>query len=887
MGRSRIVFDPSGYKRCDEPGAQFAWDAGELAALFRIDPDRGSFGGLQFIDPAGLNWLLPQPRQFSPTWYADVRLGAHVLHKDLWTWGAGVQVHEWQPTRVADGTTFPQNKWLTLITPATITALDTMDYGAMGQKAGVSLAGMKTIGFCGQTPHGHNFTNLDYTPHLQYAVYPEPNATFVFGFYDFAWLFSGNSIYLLRTPDNSKQTWELLDKWAPGAKSFGFAIPQSTEFQFRSFTHSTQFHMQNRAIMAMVVGLNHLVHGFHEGGLAAKQIRSLAVSGDELIAEEPFFKSGAWYIGAFPGSQHISLQPQIVGYEEVSTTIVAPGPRRTLFDTSEDYKPTETLAHKLYILMHATEASDVITEVDGDSRNVHRSTTTGEKITWQIEDEAGNGFLTDGTNHTGTFYLKLTPGASGVGASGGYFASQVSRYELKFPVKLVDRARSQLILDDSKWARWRVSTSVATRGKRFSVDIPCTAADELYTSGLLFREDLPVHIEEEVQTGEEGGQPVYSWVVRAACWVDTFTAEMLWIRPSDTIPPTYPEPGYDPIHGQTMRLWGIRVHGKGVLVQCDSPPFFPIEITDPDGDGHVEVRYALKQALLMSGINADDPAKAKLYEDLDAGTSLARFGGTWPTKFGEKTGNEWSPDPDEPWINYIERIAEYRGWLCYERLNGQVVFHPDLMYDMARNAGQYYASATIYRSHSEAAAAGAPDQCMLVHSQLTVRPVQANVIRLVGKAAAGGETPPTVIDQDLLSLTDTAYENFVGRRKVYAPPTPKLAVDASSLSQIARTMRYRKGRRGIIWQDAILLAPWEMVRTAGVTEPVEVAYVLKLKGRPDDGWWITDMEVECQKSSRTDSLFRTTFTAEKLPAAAAEGAPGAVEVYPGYTDTEA
>ena len=857
MGRYFIELDPDGYSYASEPGFDY-WITGRdlLAKWMQSGLDAGGF-----YNPPGSDWLMCRPRQFAPEWYADDRLSDHVLDESLWSFDAALSVAEFPGfTKKPSGTGYPDNKWLAISIPDDFVPVVpwTFDWDALADAAGVTLpTGMTVIGAASTAPAGPtDLTDHEHgiSPHVQALLYPAPDDVLCFGFGQYACLLYPHVCYVLRSENNDRETWSLVGKGTlTGQRQFvndAVRRAASTPTLFSGTAPTAEI----RGFSCIQVGEKELF--FYFGG------DPISVAMEDDRNGVPFLE-GEWWVAGFPG-QKLTFQAQAVGYEEADALLVN-APTQILFDFGEVYQPTEdpTLTFgKAFAWVTPPATAEGYTA--GPGAEFRYAGDANNYIEAQVSEEMGGVvWESDGTKWKGSLHARLIPATNDTTTAGAYLCPQLHSLLLKFPVVLTPRQNTPFVLNDTKWQRWRVEADLRDPlAKQISIALTPEAANLLVAVGFHERTDFPVHILEDTD-GDGVGD-----TVRVAGWVKDLNLEE--IRLEGLAPyPTIPVRAYEFTAG-------------ALLTQADELPLYLPQLvnpTAPDDEsgnhGYIEHTYAVQQILLRSGIDTADPSFYYPYADPWTGTAVARLPGTWALqsgKSGTKNESPWAQDWDENNVEFCLRIARnWRGWVLYETLGSRVRYHGDLLFDLLIGAA-YIRSATLYRYRAEAAAAGAPDQVMLVSPKRHTPPLEGNCVRVTGK---DDETAlmPHIIDRDLASVSDTTAENFIGRPKPVALVL-KEAVSAEAAKQLARIKRLQVARKRVLWTAPVPLAPWHMVGD------VELGQVVEFKGRGD--CLITHLEVECLKSHPTASYVKTTITGERVPSGLTAGDPEEVtELYPG------
>lgn len=845
MGRLYLRLDPSGYKYPSERGYDWEISGRQLYTMFLPDA-RAKYDHkvmTNFYNPPGSEYLMCRPRQFYPLWYKSPRMQYHVLKKNLWTFSSSVTTEEFEWfTREPNSTSFAHNKGLQVTRIAAGGLLDNTNYTALQNATArsgndVNLpTGVKTIAFCGLAPTGHSLATGEphVHPHVEFSIPPGPHNYFLFGFSNLAFLISAGMIYVLRSPNNDRQSWELVTFrnlfQATGGSFAQTVIDPDTGMDASGLQPNTRWES------VTVLPVEDTAYVVTRNIAFPIQLRD-SLTGPQIS----IFPTGAPWVAGAPGSRP-SWQMQLVGYEAATTDDI-PG-EYTMFTTGANFKPS--VAQQVWASRNIWEfqgvSSTSTTLGNGDTQV--DSPTSGQRIVYGIRTKSGGAWASDGTNFEGRVHLAFTPSDAMGGTTTAYLSPSIRNFQLKFPVKLTSRTATPLTLDDTQWSKLRVEAGLDPEGKQVEFHLTTRGQADFEAAGFADRYYYPVHVLEDV---DGDGDPT---TVRARGWV------------------------FDPDHHQlksgvdgSTGIHGYRLAGRGILARADNEwPYLP-QLVDPASSGHLEHTTAIRETLKQCGIDVTDTVFVGIATDPNAGTQTARLPGTSPAGVGvagTATDSPWAPAYGESRLTYMVRVAqEWRGWVLYEQFSGKIWYHPDLNYIL--QLGQKYSvAATIYASHEAATSAGYPGQCWVEPPQRRGMKPRGNYILITGEDAEDGEGRH-VIDADLGSIGVSAAENFVGEPLVITR-TPRFAIDEAAKRQIARVCLRNNKLPEVDWIFDVQLPPWQ-IGAAGV----DVGDVMTVQTRGD--YRIMDLDWEC--GSR---MHITRFAVQKLPS---EGVAGSVGAYPG------
>jgi hypothetical protein len=849
VGRYFVELDPEGFSWAAEPGAAFEWSAVTYIEAQRKRASRvPTTPPENFLTIPGIPWVMCKPKQLNPLWYQAAGMVDHVLRDagGLWTWAEELltSIKTFDPAKKPGQTGYPDNEWITIPTvPEDTTSLFNPNWTAISNAAGFALpADMKVLGQASAPPAGGSYVNT--TPFIQVRTPPGPDDTVAFGFGEYCLIFSGSGVTLIQVSDSPiPQQYRRVGSW-------GYSAPTRQI----SFAGTQSFEQTLRSVLIVISPSGHLGLIFG-GGNDAQVVEAYRVdpdSGPAFIVNEH-----SWWIAAAEGAGPITFQAQVVGYEEADGVSFQEGPVAFDFDLGPIYKPAIEPAISAWTAIHTLSPGDLETVVT-TTTFTQENTTNSERIYLELENEIGGTWVSDGTHHAGRWYLKLTPSAN------SYHSPWIRDWMVKFPVYLIPRLAFPLMLTDGDFSSFDVSTSLyEADGKRLNVDLFDSGLALLADAGFDTREGYPVLIWEDTDDDETPD------TIRAAGWVHRPEITELKAETDDA-----------------NAIKQYRLSAKGLLSRADCGWLILPQMVDPLGGGYVEHTYAVGQAMLAAGIDVVDPAQFVVATDTMAGTARSRLRGTWANKpytLQLDSKNIYTPKYDESKLAYAERIAgQWAGWRIYETLGPRVRYHPDLMFELSLGGIFYYYSAELYSNSADALAAGAPRQVYLAGATQTVRPVEANSIRMeppktAPKDGSDEEGEPLfnpVVIHDPLGWNSPTYENFVGE------PRPKtLALEMADSSEaaaiLAQVALLTMGQRGVDRQLEVSLAPWDMV-AVGL---VDVGYVVRVQGMAPTDRLITHIGVRLLQSGPTSQL-RTTLTVTRLPALAVEAEIG-ISPYPG------
>lgn len=839
MGRYWVELDPDGFYYAAEPGAHFEWSAVKLLESIRTNfADNNSSVAVapdNFYTLPNHPWVMCRPRQTDPQWYKDSRLDNHVLRDgDEWTWSPDVTVREWEPTALPGETGYPKNKWQTVQIPESAESLFDPDWSVIQEAAGFALpSDMVVVGLAGHTPAGGDFRHC--TPYIQVHSQPGPNDVAVFGFGQYLLIFASGGVTLLKSESPGGTVVRKLGAWsyeAPGGQTSPLAA-----HVFQQYVRSVMVIETPPAHLGVVFG----------GGNPAQVVQAYPFSNDEIVPV--IVNENAWWVAGAAKSR-LQFQVQVTGYEDATTEGYEAGFFSGDFDLGHTYKPLIEPSLDVKSALHAVAPSDISTSTTTNQYEADSSFSL-EQIGVYLRDENHFPWSSDGTHYTGRWRLVLSA------STAGYLSPYLRDIQLKFPVNLTPRLNSPLLLDDTQFSQFFGSTNYFDPdGKRITIDLWDTGMAILRDAGFDTRENYPVIVWEDT-TGNDVPD-----TVRLAGWVHLPDIQEILVETEDR---------------EQLRFY--RLNAKGMLSRMRSGWLILPQMVDPAGGGYVEHTYAVGEALLAAGIDITDPNQYAVATDTWAGTARSRLPGTIanrPYTMQLDSDNPWAPRYDESKLDYALRIAKaFAGWVFYEQLDGTILYHPNLFFELSLGGISYYRSLQLYYNAAAAAAAGAPGQYYLSDLTESVRPVEANSIRIQGKK----DVPfRDVVIHDALGWTTPLYENFTGE------PVPKTitldgATDAAAAALLAQIALLEFGMRLVDWKLEVQLAPWDMV----TADSAEVGFVAAIQGIDKGDRLITHSEVSLLYS-RATSLLRTRFTCTRLPAIAG-ALTGGFKPYPGRMNT--
>lgn len=836
MGRLYALLDPPGYYRCDEPGADFSWSGASLFTALTAHLKTTALNA-QVFNPPNSQWLLPKPRQWTPTWYQDALFPQGNLTKDMWAWAGGIVPLEYVISNKPGSAPFPNNKWFVVPSvPAGVVSLDARNYTTLFSAAGQAKpTGMATIAIAGSTPLGGPIGEADFHPFLQFRHQPDPDDVLVFGWSNLALVLGRNGVTLVRTPNGDGQTWERLGDWG---------VIRDKQRQ-GSLLMTSSLQGEERLVTAMPIGAQEMYLFFSAGNYG---IVNLAPSA--TIRSVP---PGPWWIAAAPG-QKVMGQVQLVMYPTVALTLPTPP---ALFDLGASYKPLVEPSINVpdgSFKLDTNPGSPDIVRTGTQNEVIYTSAATGQQLDVRLLDESNNLWASDGTHHAGGIGAVFTPGNRG--PNGGYLTPQLRLVDLKFFPSLIARARTPLTLNDRQFAGVSMECSLREpMGKRFSLEIWDKGAALLVAAGLDGRGEYPVEIWEDTNNDGVGD------VLRMAAWIFEPDLEV------------HATEGQHLPDGSTRGnpLQYYKLTGLGVIQQANAKWLYLPQIVNVTSQaGTVEHTFAVAESLLLSGIDVSDPTKFFLAPDPFTGTARSALPKTKLPEAGQAGAENvasWAPDWDEEHVRYCERVAtQWAGWLVYERSDGRILYTPDLALELLLSSAlggtgiPYVRSGTIYYDQATANAAGFPGRVAVHTLDRGMQEPKANVIRVTGQASDGSNVPH-FLDRDTLSLNDPTYENFLGFNKVEGW-VEKMAIDADTLAVASRLGLVRQSQRKFNWSETVDLAPYQMDTT---THEV-LGYVWQFTNRGD--YLIVHTQTELLRAdggSGLGNLWQTRLTGERVP----------------------
>ncbi|HPW22163.1 MAG TPA: hypothetical protein PLE61_15290 [Vicinamibacterales bacterium] len=859
--RLKLVLDPPGYYRAEEPGFHWYITGRKVAEIWDGLPSTGKPPFWMF-SPDGSQWLLPWPLQWTPGWYADPRLGNYVCRLANWVFAQGVGpplARESEPTKyTAPGSltspggaqqfSWPDNQWIYVPGVPQFAPLDNTNFTQMFGAAGVAMPqGLGVIAYTDLLPNGGGaIRDASHTPYWQVLRYPPPNDFFCFGFHELAFILYQDEVVALRTASpGDNQHWVVMKRYtrsasptADGGRSITSGTSPRTPYLFReqAFTFipgidDLHLYMQDAGKEA------HWAVPLHERSVAYGTIPEL------FTGLTPF------WVAAYP-TQELGWQTQVVGYYEGIFNEPGPPPYE-MFSLGERYRPTVKpnlgMIGQISAPNYGTEA-----QTDYYDYGVRFSAPNGCMVEAYLLDDTGALWASNGSNYKGGVYVHLKP------SDDTYLPASLRHFEARWPVKLVERECLTVELSDSEFRNLRVETSWREPGgKRLSAAVTARAAAKI-KDGLGKRDYYPVHLVRyddapPPEDEEPGGDPPEGEEILARAWVANSNNDELR---SDSVE-------------NPREILAQRIGARGLLVRGEQEPLFLPQLVDPSGAGRITYVFAFKEVLQQIGFDPEDADLVGIDSDWMIGESgppceVVCLPGTWAFQPGEselKVNSPWAMDWGESFTRYLERIVtQWRGWLLFETM-AKIRLGPDQI--SAGAIGDV--TVTVHSTKVAATAAGTPGQYYASLSE-EIRPPEANCVRVTGRH---GSKPVTLrcIDRDMDSITDPTAPNYLGEAKV-ATLTPKLAIGDGAVAQMARVALLRKRRRVCVDTVSVPIAPWEFKPV-----PVDVGVPVTISGRGVGV--VAHMEFVPDKAPGSDgrAVYRTRLVVERQPAAPAE--PGA------------
>jgi hypothetical protein len=662
MGRIYVELDPSGYYRVDEPGFSWSWSGRKLLEGYSQHEYHKRFVGA-FHNPPNSDWILPTPRQWQPDWYRSVDFANSVMGLARWGFASGLSATTFEPSKVGGEVGYSSNVWVSIpYIPSGTVPLDATSYTALGTAAGVSLTNFGTVASAWTNPLGGTLQE-SYHPFWQVKHFPEPHNKIVLGWGRFAFVLTGSQYFMLESPDGGRIAWQLIASGTIGGGEAQSALKARSASG--SLVGTTPFYAVDTSLLVLPVAGNQIYLHFTVGGKPEVPI--------PVKLEFPLRDLNVnWWVGAAPG-QHVAYQCQVVCYPdsvELPGLPIATGPY--LWDLGGDYNPTEDPHLGVYNSIYSLVSGTDLSSSNDGTTYTSSSSYSGQSVQVQLLDEDGFTWVSDGTHTKGTVRVSLLSGNPA--PNGRYMAPAVRRVEMRFPPKLTPRANSSLILDDTQYSSWMCETAYRdTLGKQGELRFP-TIESALMTTALLdHRGSYPVHFLEDTDADGIGD------TLRAAGWVTSPDVSVL--SAEDTPKPEGGE------RALPIQQWAIKF--GPLLRRTDTRWIYVPQVTDPD-HAFVEHGWAIEQALFQKGFATSDPTRVFVYPDPLAGTNISRLPGG-PAEQDGSAGVEaeppYRPKAGQKALAWMETIRdEWSGWVLYERLDGQVNYHPDLILELLYDA---------------------------------------------------------------------------------------------------------------------------------------------------------------------------------------------------------
>lgn len=828
MGRYYALLDPP-YPRTDEPGWMWSWRGGQVLRAFAEEEYHARFAATAY-NPPGTDWILPRPRQWNPDWYRDAGFTDALLGKDLWTFASGISAVDFEHTKVGGETNYPSNKWIALpFIPEAVASLDTTNYAALETLTGLDVGGFKTVAMCGQTPVGGSLIE-SYQPAFQCSLLPPPYDKLIFGWGRFCFVLTPSTFHFCENVDGTRQSWRLLASGQLG----GGAERAASWYRLpnRSLTMNNTFRLTNVTVVALQVDPTEVFLHLIDGSVVPVTIQG------GLRAN-----NAVWWIGAAP-KQHVVYQAQVVRYNDLELPggPIVGGPYH--FDLG-DYAPTADSRFRAWGAVHVHPGGTGTTETITSNQYSLASSYTNQQLLVELTDDQGDLWVSNGVRTKGGIRVKLFPGNQGIDRQ--YLTPMFRLAELRFPAVLTTRENTPLTLDDTEFAGWtwegNLRDPLSVKGELRLWDL---GVQVLVNAGLDHRDQYPIEIWEDT---DGDGTPD---VKRLAGWV---TDPQLTIHATEDQPLPGGGTRADPLQYYSLGF-------EGLLVRAEARWEFPPQMVNPDLP-YITHYGAVGEALFGRGFDTGDPAAVFIYTPTHGDTTLEALPGS-PAERASPAGFEddawYRPNDEQTALAYCELIREkFSGWLLYQRMDGRINYHPDLPFEhllaaVAGASGKYFRSATIYKSHADAATALVPGQCVLADGfeRTFVQPT-ANIVRVTGQSLNGGSLI-NVRDRAPETWTTPANENFTGDRRPDSK-IDKLVVTPSAAWRLARLTLMQKKRRLTVHHGSVPLAPWAM------SHPLDLGEVVEFKDRGDH--LVTFARVE----GHSRGYVVSRWSGEKLPTA--------------------
>jgi hypothetical protein len=848
----RIEFDPEGYSWPEEPGLDWEIRGDQLASRKAGDGTPFLRPSDFFWNPPDSQWLLPKPRQFDPDWIHSINFPDSVARASKWSFTSGINPADdvvevdimASPSQVAN----EENEFMSFFNPADPGVPPiAIDFVSMATVAGVAIPASLQVTACTLQPQPGAKA-----PFLQWAEYPN-NVPWAFGWGNLALIFYQGAIYVMQHAGGGLSNWARLgvipaDKPVTSTNRVTvYGDPVGPEAQ------QVNAEVKMRTLMALAVGFDDLYLGTGGGSWQSVPLRK-SIPSDRYPAATFPIKPGRWWF-ALPPSRRFLGQFQAVNYSTGNRTQGA-----VMWDTAGDAPTTDPVlwtSHRLKLL-----DADDFTRTELTSGYRLESTFFGEQIEVQVLDDEGEAWDPGDGKSRGMLHLKLTPGNDPETAvvpeeSFGFVnvtCPQLRLVQLRFPPKLTARVRplpdgvTRATLEfANEFVRVNAESGLYSHdSKKVAFFLNTAGAAKFRLWGLHRRTNYPVHLIRDVD-GDE------SIVIRA--WVKEPQLKTVKI---DVVDPNDPD--------SWIEMDAVQVVAVGLIGRFNNSPWPLIpNLVDPENEGQTAHTTLVEQVLKKAGYDVTDPEFVSIAED-DAPDDLRNLPGS-PQSDPGTTGarerqNPYAPSDEEGMGRWIARIGrQWRGWLFWERLDGQMRYEPDRVQVQVIDGGGTLASnATLYGTRTAALGAGRParQKWLVETNEHTEEPI-TNFVKVLGVSLVDSQPLPVVVQEDGGSIRDPLAHNFVGERLKPVTIDTALAIDEKSQRQIAILGVRRLSRQRTLRVLSWMLALWEIE-----PDPIENDSVLTPEGLGGD-WHMIHVRTDLIGQTGGEPLWQTFATSELLP----------------------
>ncbi len=835
-----IALEPTGYYYPSEEGASFSISGHEFVSK-GLKRYQDNF----FIAPNS-PWIGPRPKQFRDRWTADPDRVNHLQLHDQWNFNIAVAHRkEYLDQRLIGVSPDPQREWIYVRTPEADEITDADDSYpvklngtnnealafVMEKQGKVKIPHLYVVAATKDVIPGRK------APFIRSSITPQPHDTVVFGTGKLAYVLTRGNLHTLLLNYVTNQ-WDYLGSFAVGDNQGSFTVETGighhgdwgpsdwnvtlnwTDTKEISFTEFGSAKIGVDEIWVGSVGWGKLfkvdANTKKNGRKTSNSYRSEAVLGRN---------TGKWWVAmpadeeiyfqverlAFDVAQHVSDDDMFVPYD-----LAAPRANPLMFNFGSGYKPTPEPQHFCDCVVHGHPNEEVFLEYAVGGTSIGGSWSNaegeGEEVHYRLLDDKYLPWAANGRQYAGLVHLKLSP------ATDGESAPQVRSVNYQWGSVLTPRTRylddasflmvgATDVLKPDQWSEFRISTSMLDPASK---QFECIYQESMYNlvwTGTRFmsrmepyekRTGFPVEIWREKADG--------SMLTVGAAWVTKIEKQNPMILATTPNGTTAMQAA-----GNVAPVSRWRILGRGLAWRMRQPWAFTAAVDNfSTTDGRITHVGAVRQACYQTGFR-NNSSTLRFTEEVNnylPGDVRSQSG----TAGSRERKSAFHPDWNQLKLDYVLMIAlGWSGWNFYERINGLLIYEPDVLQQIHQLSNFPDLITTFYSDREDAIAAEKPNHVWLSDPgpEQMVLEIQANVVRVVGKGQDEGEFAQVIVKDYQSIRGPTTYDNFHGEPKVVVVKVD-IAVNEEAAGRVAWMMLDRFKLRGEMLRWRTPIPAWDL-----------------------------------------------------------------------------